>query len=379
MGIFNDERITLRDLSLPVRLTIAAFLFSVGLGYLAAMVQLKVQLASAGEFPPTGNDVVKAYHGHVAASQFERLIEEPDTRPFNGQGSMRAAFTKKRSGGWPKAVKNKGKELEARAKEEEEKAKEKGVEPPKYTPQTAEELDAAVAADRDGERLALIEWLHAGADKKAYEDDKFKLSTELAAKPITASFVEGEGDAKYAKIRSIITDRCARCHSDGAGFGAAQYPLTDWDEISLYIQQEKGTGMSLPKLAQTSHVHLLGFAMLWGLTGFVFALSSFPTWLRLIVAPAALIAQMLDISFWWLARIDTLGPTFAKAITISGGVVGLALAIQILGSLFDLFDKKGKAVLAVILLIGAGLGGVVFVKVVDPYMKAEQAMAAKAK
>jgi hypothetical protein len=379
MGIQNDERTTLRDLSLPVRLTIAAFLFSVGLGYLAAMVQLKIQLASAGEFPPTDKDVIGAYSGHVAQSQFERLIEAPDTRPFNGQGSMRAAFTKKRSGGWPKAVKNKGKELEAKAKEEEEKAKEKGVEPPKYVPPTADELDAAVAADREGERLALIEWLHAGADKKAFEEDKFKLSADLAAKPITATFVEGEGSGKSAKIRSIIQDRCVRCHADGAGFGASQYPLTEWEEISLYIQQEKGTGMSLPKLAQTSHVHLLGFAMLWGMTGFIFALTSFPIWLRVIVAPAALIGQMVDISFWWLARVDTHGPDFARAIKISGGVVGLALAIQILGSLFDLFDKKGKAVMAVILLVCAGLGGVIFVKVVDPYMKAEQAMTAKAK
>ena len=117
--------------------------------------------------------------------------------------------------------------------------------------------------------------------------------------------------------------------------------------------------------------------MLWGMTGLIFALTSFPGWLRAIVAPAALIAQMVDISFWWLARIDTHGPTFAQAITISGGVVGLALAIQILGSLFDLFGAKGKVVLAVILLVAAGLGGVVFVKVVDPYMKAEQALAAQ--
>ena len=250
MAIVNDERMTLRDLSLPVRLTITAFLFSVGLGYLAAMVQLKVQLASAGNFPPTREDVVGAYHGHVAHSQFERLLEEPDSRAFNGQGSMRAAFTKKRSGGWAKAVKSKGKELESKAKEEEEKAKEKGIEPPKFAPPTDAELDTAVTLDRNGERLALLEWLHAGADKQGFEDDKFAISADLAARPITATFVDGEGKEKYAKIRSIIQDRCARCHADGAGFGAAQYPLTNWEEVSIYIQQEKGTGMSLPKLGR---------------------------------------------------------------------------------------------------------------------------------
>ena len=286
---------------------------------------------------------------------------------------MRAAFTKKRSGGWPKAVKNKGKELKARAEEEEEKAKEKGIELPKYVPPTADQLDTAVTLDREGERLALVEWLHAGADKQAYDDDKFKISADLASPTDHRQVCRWRGKEadKYAKIRSIITDRCVRCHGDGAGFGAAQYPLTNWEEVSLYIQKEKGTGMSLPKLAQTSHVHLLGFAMLWGMTGFIFALSSFPTWLRVIVAPAALIGQMVDISFWWLARVDTHGPTFAQAITITGGVVGLAPAVQIFGSLFNLFGKKGKAVLALILLVSAGLGGVVFVKVVEPYQGGE--------
>lgn len=367
MGISTEDRTTLRELSLPVRLTIAAFLFSVGLGYVAAMVQLKMQLASPGEFPPTKDDVVHAYHGWQH-SQFERLLEQPDTRPFNGQGSMRAAFTKKRSGGWSKAVKEKGKELAA-------KAQEQGIEkkPSDFDPA---ELDAAVARDREGERLALLEWAHTGADRKAYDDDDFVVSAELTRQPITGGFVVDENaNPKHVRIRSIIEDRCVRCHGGGAGFGAAQYPLTNWEEVEIYVQKEKGTGMSLPKLAQTSHVHLLGFAMLWGLTGLIFALTSFPTWLRLVVAPAALIAQMVDISFWWLARIDTHGPTFAAAITISGGVVGAALAVQILGSLFDLFNTKGKIVLAGVLAVCVALGGVVFVKVVDPYLKSEQPLA----
>src|SRR5215472_1614046 len=111
MGTEQEQRLTLQELSLPVRLTIAAFLFSVGLGYIAAMVQLKMQLASAGKFPPTSEDVINAYHGNHQKSQFQRLLEASDSQPFNGQGSMRAAFTRTRSGGWAKACKAKGEEM----------------------------------------------------------------------------------------------------------------------------------------------------------------------------------------------------------------------------------------------------------------------------
>ena len=74
-------------------------------------------------------------------------------------------------------------------------------------------------------------------------------------------------------------------------------------------------GMSLSKLAQTTHVHMLGFSMLYGLTGLLFAFTSYPVFVRVLIAPLPLLAQIIDISFWWLARLDEpYGPGFAAAI-----------------------------------------------------------------
>jgi hypothetical protein len=273
---------------------------------------------------------------------------------------MRAAF-RKRSGGWAKAVKDKAKEMKLE--------------------RTDPKAEEAVALDRDGERLALIEWIASAEDrKKEYDNDAHPFSDKLVSHPISSEFLlekdEKEGKKTYAKVRTIIEVRCVRCHSESASGSASQYPLDNWEHVELYLEKEKGTGMSLPKLAQTSHVHLLGFSMLWGLTGLIFAFTSYPGWIRLLIAPLALIAQMVDISFWWLARVETHGPMFAQAIMVSGGVVGLALAVQILGGLFNLFGAKGKVIVAIILLVAAGIGAKVYHDVIDPYLKAEELAAA---
>ena len=88
--------------------------------------------------------------------------------------------------------------------------------------------------------------------------------------------------------------------------------------------------MSLEKLAQSSHVHLLGFAVLFGFTGLLFALTSYPAPLRFVLAPLVLLAQVADIACWWLARIDgSQGEMFARIIPITGSLVLLYMFLPI--------------------------------------------------
>ena len=62
--------------------------------------------------------------------------------------------------------------------------------------------------------------------------------------------------------------------------------------------------MSIEKLTQSTHAHLLSFAVLYCLTGLIFAFTSYPALIRGIVAPLVLVAQLIDIACWWLARIQ---------------------------------------------------------------------------
>jgi hypothetical protein len=135
------------------------------------------------------------------------------------------------------------------------------------------------------------------------------------------------------------------------------------------VVETTGTGMSLKKLAQSTHVHLLGFALLYGLTGFIVSLTSYPGWVRGLIAPLPLVAQIADISCWWLGRMD---PVFAKAIWVTGGIVAVGLFLQLTLSLFNMFGRWGKAMLIVMALAACTGGYVVKTQVIDPYLSTEQ-------
>src|SRR5262249_22156653 len=96
----NDTppRWNLRDLPLSARVTIAAFLISVGIGYFSAIVQLHFQHAQPGSMFPSGDDAVRIFHGHEGPepiSSFVRLLEEEENKAFSGTGQMVSAFTKR--------------------------------------------------------------------------------------------------------------------------------------------------------------------------------------------------------------------------------------------------------------------------------------------
>lgn len=348
----TSSRPTLRDLPLSSRLVVAAFLISAGFGYFSALVQLHFQGGTPpGEFLPGPKEAVGRYHGSTERpmSQFERLLESTEGS-FNGSGTMRPAFFEK-SRSWRNLTQ-------------------------KLSPEQVQ----ALREEREGERLALLDWVRSGAPQGAYDKDEYAVEDPVAAAhPITSNYVLNDGAEKSAarrvKIQSLINDRCASCHvAEGSrDNNASPYQLDNYPKLTKYLTVEpRAGGMSLTKLAQTTHVHLLGFAMLYGLTGLIFTFTSYPGWVRAIFGPFTLIAQLVDISCWWLGRAD---PYYAQLIAVTGGLVAIGLFIQIVGSLFNLFGGFGKVVL-VALMLAVGYGGyVVKERVIDPHLQSERSEA----
>jgi hypothetical protein len=323
-------RLTLRDLPLPVRLTLSLFLISVGLGYFSALVQLHFKDALPGEALPTPDDLVEIFSGvenwtgkkpapPKPVSKMEQLVMAPENLAHNGTGTMSFAFFGKK------------------VKTEEERAK------------------------RQGEQLAIQAWIDAPEKEReeSYNNDAFPLPKSLAAN---------------VKVKSIIDERCAKCHSDEAQEGKKK--LVDYADFAdvLTVPEAGHTSrqMSLEHLAQTTHLHLLTFCVLWMLTGVIFAFSSYPTWVRCILAPIVLLAQVADVCCWWLARLNHVGPYFALAIIATGTVVGFGLFLQIVMSLFNMYRLRGRAVL--VLLLAAAIAGAVAVEpIIDGHLAQEKA------
>ena len=74
---------------------------------------------------------------------------------------------------------------------------------------------------------------------------------------------------------------------------------------------------------------------------------------------------------------EPLGPLFASAIPVLGGLVALGLLSQILFSLWDMFEISGRKFIITLLIIGAIFGGIIGVKVVLPFLKEEAGQSAK--
>jgi hypothetical protein len=356
---------TLRELPLPVRLTLSLFLLSVGAGYLAALVQLHFQHASKGNPLPTPDDVVERFSGipnwsgkndsaPTAAParpvcRLECLIMGPEEgMPFNGSGSMAPVFFK-RDSKFTKAI------------------------------QKDPTCEPILRSEREGERLALQAWINTPDDsrKEAYEKDRFPLPKALAGQPVTKKFLSGSN----VKVQSILYERCTKCHEGEEGQGKAD--LSTYEALEKYMELPKPVvdadgktivkstrQMSLERLTESTHLHALSFAVLFTLTGLVFAFSSYPVWIRCLLAPLVLLAQVVDLSCWWLARLEGIGPYFALAIMGTGAVVGAGLMLQIVLSLFNMYRWPGKLVL-LLLFAGAAAGGACLTPQVREYLKQE--------
>jgi hypothetical protein len=351
-------RFTLRDLPLPAKLVVSAFLMAVGLGYFSALVQLHMKHSSMEGSPlPTPNDVVerfshfREFDGNFPQSKLEEIISGDPDGSFSKTNMTPAFFGE--SDGYKKTGKL-----------------------PKDDPKRK-----AVDEARDGERHALIEFINSPAEqrKAAYDADAFDLPAKLIGKPIT----EGYSDGGKLKVKTLVEDRCVKCHKEGE-----QSPnLSDWKELEPLITAppmvtiESGGKMwvsspktiSLDGLTQSTHAHLLSFAILFALTGFVYAFSSHPGFVRGVLAPVVLVAQVADVSCWWLARLDLpYGPMFALAVMGTGAVVGLGLSLQIVLSLFDMYGVKGKLVLLLLFLVAGGGFYALYTNAIKPGLDAEK-------
>ena len=366
----------LKKLPFAGKIVVATLLLSIGIGFTSAIVNLHFQSANAGQPLPGPEETVSEFHGSKKYSQIERLLIANETKPFNGTGSMRSAFTSKRAGGIKRAIKEK-RILLTELAEEKLKDKPEALAKEISRIENDPEVEKLVYQDIDGERIALLAWIKNGYKKEYYENSQlqgYPLTGKLESLKISPHMVHTteDGSQKFANIEGIIESRCVRCHDANAGGSAANFPLNTYEEFTDYCAAEKSSAKSLEKLSLSSHVHLLGFAMLYGITGFCLAMTGFPNFLKVIIAPSALIIQVIEISCWWFARMDEpLGPLFASAIPVLGGLVALGLLSQILLSLWDMFEIGGRKFIVTLLIIGAIFGGIIGIKVILPYLKEE--------
>lgn len=143
---------------------------------------------------------------------------------------------------------------------------------------------------------------------------------------------DGSTTAGFEQVKPIFDKNCVGCHSAASGLPIP--PLTTAEEVGKLAVAD--TGPSIGALARVSHIHLFGISFIFLLTGTIFALSEIPGALRDLIVAVPFLAIWADIGSWWVTRYEAF---FAFVVVIGGALMGLALAVQILVSLWEMWFR----------------------------------------
>lgn len=156
----------------------------------------------------------------------------------------------------------------------------------------------------DEQRLKIINWVHKGADEKAFYD---------------------------TGIRKIMDNNCIMCHNASSGL-----PIPDFTKFENIAERAKtDTGASFSSLARVSHIHLFGIAFIFMFVGLIFSLAAgVPKYLKASVIVMPYIFLILDISSWWLTKLN---PNFAWLVIIGGGTMALSFGFMWIVSMYEMW------------------------------------------
>lgn len=163
------------------------------------------------------------------------------------------------------------------------------------------------------------------------------LPTEKAKKQIEYWIRDGAGYEEYQNnIKPIFEENCVSCHSpEGERYIS---PLTNYDEVIEYVEIDRG--MPYERLAESSHNHIISIGIMFFLVGVIFFYSSFSTWLKTALYTVSFGSIITDIGSWWLTKM--ISPVFAYVIFLMGILMALAFALQIIGSLYEIWLKRDE-------------------------------------
>jgi hypothetical protein len=180
----------------------------------------------------------------------------------------------------------------------------------------------------------ISEKYHGSTDTRLEATLKGAMADKLAAEERSQIFQwirAGATAEGYPKVKPILEQKCAPCHSTQSGMPIL--PLTSFEDVKKVATPD--TGVSLLSLARVSHIHLFGISIIFLLTGAIFSLSMTPIWFRVAVIVIPYLAIIMDIGSWWATKYYD--PVFAYIVLVGGAFMGLAMACQILVSLWDMW------------------------------------------
>lgn len=141
----------------------------------------------------------------------------------------------------------------------------------------------------------------------------------------------GETRAQYQKVvQPILQKDCLQCHSPKSGLNIPD--LSNYQGVMKVAQVDTGT--SVATLVKLSHIHLFGIGLLLLSVGMIFRHAELSAVLKNTITIVPFVSVFVDIVAWYLTKWD---PVYAYTVVVAGALLGLALAIQILLPLWQMW------------------------------------------
>jgi hypothetical protein len=295
-------------LPLATRRSLALVLGLATIGYFSLLARTFFQLTSPGSVLPDAMLISSLLlESKKPVSHIERLLDSTDGE-MNRGGTMRPAFTEQ-SIGWESLIER----------------------------LTADEKAALLAA-REGERLALLDWVRSGANREAYEQDNYRLNESSGVRQITAGYVadgDAHGDQAAARVRihTLINDRCVTCHGENGRHGTAQFiPLDSYEHLQPHLILDK------PNERRVWLIVALGGLIPVSLFGsLLFCFTAQPVSTRIAVVVMTLAALIVLVAAWAISRPGTLG---IYAVLGSALVASIGVLIEMTAGLSELWGAR---------------------------------------
>lgn len=155
------------------------------------------------------------------------------------------------------------------------------------------------------DKEVILKWIHAGAEKAEYENN----------------------------VAPILNRDCTHCHNPS--INPSLPDLTDFAGVSKVAH---AGGASLPVLVRVSHIHLFGIAFILYFIGRIFLLCDINVYVKRVAVVIPFAAMLLDVLSWFITKSIS---GFAYVVVLSGALMGLSMAVQILLSVYQMWAPNG--------------------------------------
>lgn len=155
---------------------------------------------------------------------------------------------------------------------------------------------------------------------------KYKSDKEIILKWIN----DGADELGYDRaIAPILNRDCIICHTP-----AVNPSLPDLTNYKGVAEVAHSGGAPVSSLVKVSHIHLFGIAFILYLIGKIFLLCEMNVYVKRIAVIIPFVAMLLDVVSWFLTKTNA---SFAYVVVLSGALMGLSMAMQILMSLYQMW------------------------------------------